>query len=202
MSKDQDIPVEYKRHLLKMADGGTISLDWAQPLTKGEGGDVGQGKVCVVYPGLSGGAESGYVKSLVRTLQESGFEVVVLHNRGVSNTEFTSPMFTDLTSNEEYFAALRYVAAVSGKPMVGVGMSLGANMLMRTAADMPDFPMRAIVAINNPFDIWLSVNLMRGKIYEKHLTRKLKEQLVLRDPINENDAKNYNEAIQKFDINL
>ena len=42
-------------------------------------------------------------------------------------------------------------------------------MLMKIAAEMPDFPLKAIVSVNNPFDIWLSINLMRGKAYEKHL---------------------------------
>ena len=66
-----------------MDDGGTVSVDWAQPIVK-EG--RGAGKVCVVYPGLSGGSDRGYVKSLVTTLQLNGFEVAVIHNRGVSST--------------------------------------------------------------------------------------------------------------------
>lgn len=64
--------------------------------------------------------------------------------------------------------------------MVGVGLSMGGNYIMRNAAEMQDFPLKAIVAVNNPFDIWLSINLMRGKIYEKHLANELKSSLVIR----------------------
>lgn len=65
--------------------------------------------------------------------------------------------------------------------MVGVGLSMGGNILLRNAADMPDFPLKAIVSVNNPFDIWLSINLMRGKVYEKHLANELKRNLVIRE---------------------
>ena len=90
-----------------MDDGGTISIDWALPEQNGLK-SVGD-KLCVVYPGLSGGSDRGYIKSLVLTLLEHGYEVAVLHNRGVGNTDYTSPQFIDLTSNEEFFKGLNYI---------------------------------------------------------------------------------------------
>ena len=99
--------IDYNRHLLKMDDGGTVSIDWATPE---QNGLTSRGeKLCVVYPGLSGGSDRGYIKSLVLTLLEAGYEVAVLHNRGVGNTEYTSPEFPDLTSNEEFFKGLSYI---------------------------------------------------------------------------------------------
>lgn len=73
---------------------------------------------------------------------------------------------------------------------------------MRNAADMPDFPLKAIVAVNNPFDIWLSINLMRGKIFEKHLAKELKHNLVIRQKQTENEKDVYQEMIQKFGLDL
>lgn len=72
-----------------MDDQGTTSIDWATP----EQNDLvsKDGKLCVVYPGLSGGSDRGYIKSLVKTLLEDGYEVCVLHHRGVGDTEYTSP---------------------------------------------------------------------------------------------------------------
>ena len=85
VNKDKDIPIVYERTNLKMSDGGTVSIDWAKP-------DVAQTrrKICCIFPGTSGGSDRGYIKSLVRTLLEEGFEVCVLHNRGVGNTPYTS----------------------------------------------------------------------------------------------------------------
>ena len=66
MSKDRLIKIDYTRHLLKMDDGGTTSIDWAIPAKNGF--ESKDDKLCVVYPGLSGGSDRGYVKSLVKTL--------------------------------------------------------------------------------------------------------------------------------------
>lgn len=85
-----------------------------------------------------------------------------------------------MTSNEEPFKALRYVRENTDKQIVGVGLSLGGNMIMKNAAEMEDFPCQAIAAVNNPFDFWLALNLMRGKQYEKHLVNELKKSLILR----------------------
>ena len=66
MSKDRQIKIDYTRHLLKMDDGGTTSIDWATP--EQNGFESKDDKLCVVYPGLSGGSDRGYIKSLVKTL--------------------------------------------------------------------------------------------------------------------------------------
>jgi len=55
----------------------------------------------MIFPGLSGGSDRGYVKALVKTLLSDGFEVAVFHNRGVCNTPYTSLEFADLSRNEE-----------------------------------------------------------------------------------------------------
>lgn len=73
---------------------------------------------------------------------------------------------------------------------------------MRNAADMPDFPLKAIVAVNNPFDIWLSINLMRGKIFEKHLANELKRNLVIRQKPTENEKSVYETMIKTFGLDM
>jgi len=181
VSKDRTIDIKYTRHLLKMTDGGTISVDWATPAENGI--TRVEDRLCVVFPGLSGGSDRGYVKTLVNTLLKNGYEVAVLHNRGVSDTEYTSPEFADLTRNEEFVKSLEFIRKNTTKKLVGVGLSMGANMLMKIAAEMQEFPLQAIVSVNNPFDIWLGINLMRGKIYEKYLAEELRRNLVIRNPL-------------------
>lgn len=68
---------------------------------------------------------------------------------------------------------------------------MGGNHILRNAADHPDFPLKAIVAVNNPFDIWLSINLMRGKVYETHLAKELKRNLVVREKQTEGEKQIY-----------
>lgn len=69
---------------------------------------------------------------------------------------------------------------------------------------MPDFPLKAICSVNNPFDIWLSINLMRGKVYEKHLAKELRSNLVIRDYYQQSEAekKVYSEMVKKFNLDM
>ena len=39
-----------------------------------------------------------------------------------------------------------------------------------------DFPLKAMVSLNNPFDLWLAINLMRNTPYERVLANELKSQ--------------------------
>ena len=191
-SQDIETPIEYERTYLTMQDGGTISIDWAhlesnnhvliQPSLEPASPPSAK-RVCFIFPGLSGGSDRGYVKSLVKTLLSDGFEVAIFHNRGVSNTPYTSLRFANLTSNEEVERALDFVKekAGPGAELCGIGMSMGANVMMRTAGIQGrDFPLKAIVAVNNPFDLVLAINLMRGSPYEKHLAKDLVKQQITR----------------------
>ena len=101
-AKDIFTHIDYERTNLIMEDGGTISIDWAiadrnkdilNPSSLSIENSYhrdGRRKVCLVFPGLSGGSDRGYLKSLVKTLMSDGFEVAVFHNRGVGNTPYTS----------------------------------------------------------------------------------------------------------------
>jgi predicted alpha/beta-fold hydrolase len=54
-------------------------------------------------------------------------------------------------------------------------MSMGANLMLRVAGEQGDrFPLQAMVSLNNPFDLWLAINLMRNTPYEKYLAKELK----------------------------
>ncbi len=64
---------------------------------------------------------------------------------------------------------------------VGVGMSMGANLMLRVAGEMQDdFPLEALVSFNNPFDLWLSINLMRNSPYEKYLAIELRKNVIVK----------------------
>mmetsp|Transcript_33693 Transcript_33693/g.41536 ORF Transcript_33693/g.41536 Transcript_33693/m.41536 type:complete len:168 (-) Transcript_33693:700-1203(-) len=146
-AKDKETPICYERKNLIMSDGGTISVDWA---TADGNKDVldeptlgvsmlaknsMKKRIVLVFPGLSGGSDRGYVKALVKTLLSDGFEVAVFHNRGVCNTPYTSLEFADLTRTEEVERALAFVKekAGAGAELTGIGLSMGANVMMRAA---------------------------------------------------------------------
>ena len=70
-----------------------------------------------------------------------------------------------------------------------MGLSMGANTLLKIAGQQKeDFPLKAIVSVNNPFDIWCAINLMRGNIYEQHLCRDLVKKMLTRDQKTSSEA--------------
>ena len=74
LNVEERIQIDYKKECLTLDDGGTVSVHWAGKPDKG---------VIVLFPGLGANADFGYVKNCVRQLVDEGFEVAVLHFRGV-----------------------------------------------------------------------------------------------------------------------
>ena len=73
---------------------------------------------------------------------------------------------------------------------VGVGTSMGANLMLRVAGEQGDqFPLDGMVSFNNPFDIWLSINLMRNTPYEKFLAREMRKNVLFRPNTSEEEKK-------------
>jgi predicted alpha/beta-fold hydrolase len=66
-----------------MEDGGTVSIDWAQPVVEPNG------VVVCLFPGMGAESEFAPIKSLVQSLQNAGFEIAVMHYRGVRD-KYTS----------------------------------------------------------------------------------------------------------------
>jgi predicted alpha/beta-fold hydrolase len=77
---------------------------------------------------MGGGSQRDYVRSLVKSLLESGYEVAVLHIIGTGETPYTSAHYADLSSNLELQTCLDFVMKnAQDVDIVGVGLSMGAN---------------------------------------------------------------------------
>lgn len=63
----------------------------------------------------------------------------MLHNRGVGNTPYTSLQFADLSRDEEFVKMLTFVKnKARDADLVGIGLSMGGNVMMRLAGQMKD----------------------------------------------------------------
>ena len=184
-----------------MTDGGQIAVDWAYPPEKREANTVT--KVCFVFPGLSGSSDRHYVKSLVKHLSaDRGYIVGVFHNRGVT-LEYSSPDLPDLSSSVEIERAMDHMMVkfkdYPNPVFVAVGMSMGANLMLRVAGEQKEkCPFEAMVSFNNPFDIMLTINLMRNTPYEKYLARELRKNILIRDNSSDKEKEIFKEMEKKF----
>jgi predicted alpha/beta-fold hydrolase len=130
--------------------------------------------------------------------------VGVFHNRGVA-LEYTSPEFPNLSRSEEIERAIEHTTTkfknLPNVHFVGVGMSMGANLMMRVAGEQGEkFPLDAMVSFNNPFDVWLSINLMRNTPYEKFLAREMRKNIMIRPSASEEEKKIFEQMETKFNF--
>ncbi|KAF8521575.1 AB-hydrolase YheT [Hysterangium stoloniferum] len=128
--------VTYKRELLAVPDGGTLGLDFTGPTDQEELDP--ETPILVVLHGLSGGSYEAYVRSIVATACAPkdkgglGFRGVVVNFRGCAGVELTSAQlysagYTDDLRRALFYLSLKFPQA----KMVGLGFSLGANVLTR-----------------------------------------------------------------------
>lgn len=70
-------PLNYRRELLSLKDGGEIALDWM------ENDYADDSPVILILPGLTGASQSEYIKCLVAAGTSLGARIVVFNNRGL-----------------------------------------------------------------------------------------------------------------------
>ncbi|KAF9819565.1 hypothetical protein IEO21_02029 [Rhodonia placenta] len=132
--------VDYERTTLRTLDGGTIGLDFA-PLEH-DRKLKDDTPIVVVKHGLTGGSHEAYVRAVLAPvcapLEEGGlgYRAVVCNFRGCAGVPITSPQLysaghTDDLRVAVYYLRKRYPRA----PLLGLGFSLGANVLTRYLAE-------------------------------------------------------------------
>ncbi|XP_054715192.1 phospholipase ABHD3-like [Uloborus diversus] len=173
-----DLP--YQREIIKMKDGGIISLDW---LECPEFNSQKHKAVVLFMPGLTGHSQTEYIKSLVPIAQKVGCRAVVFNNRGRGGVDILSPRTYSACNTEDLREVLGYIKErYPDRPIYGVGISLGGIILGHYLAESrSDSLVCAALLISTAFDIHageasLSIpglNLMLNK----HLTQRLLEML-------------------------
>ncbi|KAG6962654.1 hypothetical protein JG687_00007020, partial [Phytophthora cactorum] len=192
--------INYKRQLMKLPDGGVVSLDWAllhdqnvsNKVTDLNGSassswlpDVEPTRRTVILlPGLTGGSPENYIRSTIAKLHELGWQCVVLNARGCANT----PVTTAQLFCSAYTGDLRFVLQQLSEKyqftqdaFVGVGFSMGSNVLVKYLGEDGDqTPLTGAVSVGNPFDLTIcSANfggsLFNRMTYDKALNNNLRE---------------------------
>ena len=172
--------VAYKRRVLLLPDGGTLSLDITPP-ELAEDDLQGNVPTVVCLHGLTGGSGETYVRNCFKPLARSkkdggkGYRCVVVNFRACECSKSARPCFciadpvsctkgadTPVTSPQLYSAsktsdlrcALLFLTSIlPNSPMVGIGFSLGANILSKYLGEEGDAtPLRGAMVLGTPFD--------------------------------------------------
>lgn len=131
--------VVYKRTMLRLKDGGTLGLDFTPVDDSNLRPDA---PIVVVLHGLTGGSYESYVRAILSPVclppSEGGlgYRAVVVNFRGCAGVPITSPQFYSAGHTDDFRQAIFYISTVfPDAPLLGVGFSLGANVLTRYVAE-------------------------------------------------------------------
>ncbi|KAJ7774803.1 Alpha/Beta hydrolase protein [Mycena metata] len=131
--------LQYNRKLLRLEEGGTIGLDFAPADSSNVKDDA---PIIVVLHGLTGGSYESYVRAVLvpacKPVEEGGlgYRGVVVNYRGCAGVPITSPQLYSAGHTGDIRQALVYISQIYPRaPLLGLGFSLGANVLTRYLAE-------------------------------------------------------------------
>ncbi|KIS69462.1 uncharacterized protein UMAG_02793 [Mycosarcoma maydis] len=161
--------VEYQRRVFLTPDGGTIGLDISPPSLapseqdlKTQAHPAADGLPTVVcLHGLTGGSHESYVRNCFSHLTKPtsqgglGYRAIVINFRGCANVPVTSPqLYSALKIADVRSALLLITKLYPSSPLVGIGFSLGANVLGCYLGEEGDnTPLLGGVIVGTPFDL-------------------------------------------------
>lgn len=127
------------REVIPTTDDGIFALDWYPPLRPEQNNHEQIQTVAVLLPGLTGGSHELYIQSCIHYLTSThtsstspSIQTVVLNARGCSGTIITTPRLFSAGDTEDLEIGLAHIRKRMGDriKIVGVGYSLGANLLV------------------------------------------------------------------------
>ena len=127
------------RHRKLASDGATVTFDVFNPSTCSTG-KANDRPIVVVVPGVGNGSDRPYIQVLVSELNQLGYIVAVLNHLGaVDNEKLTSKRIFTYGGTDDLQLMIDWVLEQwPGRPIVGLGLSMGGNVLMKYLGEKPD----------------------------------------------------------------
>ena len=156
----------FKRQYMHIKDNNSqISLDWyiSPKMTHFN-------KLLIVFPGLTGGSETLYIRDICEGFDLSeGFQTVIVHNRGISDTPLMSDLPYHSAFTDDIKPILDYLLSLySSKKIFLLGVSMGANMLTKFLAEDHSFDskIQCFISVSNPFNMIEIEKKIRGGLID------------------------------------
>ncbi|NPA44445.1 MAG: alpha/beta fold hydrolase [Chlorobi bacterium] len=182
--------VNYERERMQTRDGDFLDLDKSLKNSN---------KLILAIHGLEGSSDSTYIKSLVHSANNKGFDVIALNLRGCSGEQNKKLNSYHSGKTEDVWDVIQYInEKYSYEEINIVGYSLGGNLTLKFMGEFAEkLPknIKSAVAISTPCDLKGSAyTLSKGfnKVYQyrfiKSLRKKSEEkfQLFPNNNLNEN----------------
>lgn len=182
--------VTYRRERWTTPDGDFIDIDHAGAVAEAAAGSVagavtggGAAPLLVLFHGLEGSSRSHYAAALMDMAVRLGWRGAVVHFRGCSGELNLAPRAYHSGDSEEIDWVLRRFAAgaAARAPLFAVGVSLGANALLKWLGERGDAAgfVAAAVAVSPPQDLAAGAVALSGgfnRVYMENFLRTLKRK--------------------------
>jgi predicted alpha/beta-fold hydrolase len=161
----------YAREELTCEDGGIVVLDWANKNFDSSTPTI------VIVPGVCSHSDSHYVRSWVENVTTAGFRAVVFNPRGCVTIK-TPKLFTPGGTSDLKLAMQHIHASFPESPLFGIGLSMGANLLMKYVGEASVHPeiqyFKGVVSISQGYDGLKGIRYLKSSpFYDRHVTSKL-----------------------------
>ncbi|SEM22211.1 hydrolase [Halomonas caseinilytica] len=167
--------------ILELPDGDFVELTWLDAPTLSA-----EAPVLVLFHGLEGSVDSPYARHLLRAAERRGWRAVLMHFRGCGKWPNRLPRAYHSGDTADARRLLERLARhYPSAPRVALGVSLGANMLLKLVAEDADnaLGLTGAIAVAPPVNLAACADtLERGtaRLYQRHLLGALKAKVAPR----------------------
>lgn len=169
------IAIHYKRTRMTTSDGDFIDLDWL---------NTGNDRLIILFHGLEGSSQSGYIKGFARFFHQHGFDVCAVNFRGCSGEDNRLLRSYHSGASSDIAEIIQHVVANhSYGTLVMAGFSLGGNMLLKylgeQGAALPA-RLKCAVAFSVPCDLAGSAAVLArpdNNVYMQRFLKTLKQKI-------------------------
>ena len=163
-----------QRQRIELADGDFIDVDRLPA-----GGD--NKPLVFLLHGLAGCSASPYILAMQHTLHSAGYDSVAMNLRGCSGEHNRLAVAYHSGCSDDVEQVIAALMAAQPRPLVVIGYSLGANVLIKWLSETGFKPqLRAAVSVSNPFSLDLCCAQMKTGMaywYGRYFLRRLRTDL-------------------------
>jgi len=166
----------FKTEIVKTKDGSSLILNFSYAPNPSD-----TTPIVLILPGVTGGCDKPYISHLVSEANKRNYHAVVLILPGciIKGDEInmcTAPRFYSPLETSDVQTAIDYILRVlPNSPLIGVGHSMGAAMLVKYLGSEhgQTTKMKACISLSNPWDfIEIAKNMqdsfINRNIYNRH----------------------------------